>query len=73
LKPLLNSKAVCAILDIKPPTLSRMVHANKIPYVLLGIGKKKMTVRFREDELEAWLNRRSRGAVPKPREGELRQ
>lgn len=65
MKPLLNSKAVCQILDIKPATLSRMVHANKIPFVLLGAGKKKLTVRFREEELENWLTRRSRGPVPK--------
>jgi excisionase family DNA binding protein len=65
MKPLLNSKAVCELLDIKPATLSRMVHSNRIPYVLLGTGKKKMTVRFREEELEAWLDRRSRGPAPK--------
>jgi hypothetical protein len=36
MKRLLNSKAVCEILDVKPATLSRMVHSNRIPYVLLG-------------------------------------
>jgi len=64
-KPLLNSKAVCQLLGVSPAVLSRMVHANKIPYVLLSSGKKKLTVRFREEELERWLDRRSRGAVPK--------
>jgi excisionase family DNA binding protein len=71
MKPLLDSKAVCEILGIKPPTLSRMVHANKIPYVLLGTGKKKLTVRFREAELEVWLDRRSRGALPKTKHGAI--
>jgi excisionase family DNA binding protein len=65
MKPLLDSKEVCLILSIKPSTLSRMVHSNRIPYVLLGTGKKKLTVRFREDELEKWLERRSRGALSK--------
>ena len=67
MKPLLNSKAVCQLLGISPTVLSRWVHANKIPYVLLTSGKKKLVVRFREDELELWLDRRSRGAVSKPR------
>jgi excisionase family DNA binding protein len=65
MKPLLNSKAVCELLGIKPPTLSMMVHSNRIPYVLLGSGKKKLTVRFKEEELEAWIDRRSRGPAPK--------
>jgi excisionase family DNA binding protein len=64
-KPLLNSKAVCEILGIKAPTLSRMVHSSRIPFILLSTGRKKMTVRFREEELELWLDRRSRGALPK--------
>jgi excisionase family DNA binding protein len=66
MKPLLNSKAVCQLLGISPAVLSRWVHANKIPYVQLTAGKKKLVVRFKENELEAWLDRRSRGAVPKP-------
>jgi excisionase family DNA binding protein len=72
MKPLLNSKAVCTLLDIKPATLSRMVHSGRIPYVLLGTGKKKLTVRFREEELERWLDRRSRGPAPKVN-GEIRE
>jgi len=67
MKSLLDSKAVCTILGIKPPTLSRMVHSNRIPFVLLSTGKKKMTVRFKEEELEAWIDRRSRGPAPKPK------
>ena len=62
MKPLLNSKKVCDLLDIKRFTLSRLVHKGMIPYVLLGTGKRKLTVRFREDELEQWIARRSRGA-----------
>ena len=62
MKPLLNSKAVCELLDVSPAALSRMVHSNRIPYVLLTSGKTKLTVRFREEELEKWLDRRSRGA-----------
>jgi excisionase family DNA binding protein len=60
-KPLLNSKAVCEWLGVSPATLSRMVRRGKIPYVLLGSGKTKLIVRFRESDLEAWLTRRSHG------------
>jgi predicted site-specific integrase-resolvase len=65
MKPLLNSKRVCEWFEISPSVLSRWVHGNKIPYVLMTSGKRKMIVRFREDELEAWLARRSRGPVPR--------
>lgn len=70
MKPLLNSKAVCGILGVSAAVLSRMVHANRIPFVLLSTGKKKMTVRFKEEELEAWVTRRSRGAAPKLRKND---
>ena len=55
--PLLTSKAVCKLLDISPATLSRMVRTNRIPYVLLSTGRRKLIVRFREAELEAWVER----------------
>ena len=64
MKPVLDSKTVCSLLGISAATLSRMVSSNRIPHVLLGTGKKKKTIRFVESELEAWLVRRSRGAVP---------
>jgi excisionase family DNA binding protein len=70
-KPLLNSQAVCEVLGITAPTLSRMVHSGKIPHILLTSGKKKLIVRFREEELQSWLDRRSRGALPKAK-GETR-
>ena len=62
MKPLLNSKAVCELLGISAATLSRMLRTNRIPYVLLGTGRHKLIVRFREVDLEAWVERRSRGA-----------
>jgi excisionase family DNA binding protein len=68
MKPLLNSSQVCQLLLVSPATLSRMVRANRIPFVLLGSGKTKLSVRFREEEIEAWLSRRSRGAGPREKE-----
>jgi excisionase family DNA binding protein len=64
---LLDTQQVCDVLSIKPPTLSRMVHSGKIPHILLGTGKKKWSVRFRRQEIEAWLTRRSRGPAPIPK------
>jgi excisionase family DNA binding protein len=61
MKPLLTNAQVCELLKISPATLTRWIRANKIPYVLLGTGPTKLNVRFREDELEAWITRRSRG------------
>jgi len=64
MKPLLTMEQVCLLLTISRPTLTRWVRANKIPYVLLGSGATKLNVRFREEEIEAWIERRSRGPVP---------
>jgi excisionase family DNA binding protein len=66
--PLLNSKTVCELLDISAATLSRMVRMNRIPYVLLGTGRRKLIVRFREAELEAWVERRTRGGSARSRQ-----
>jgi len=65
--PLIDSKEACRMLGIQRFTLSRLVHKNMIPYVLMGTGKRKLTVRFREEELEAWVSRRSRGPGGVPR------
>jgi excisionase family DNA binding protein len=62
---LLDSRQVCNVLNITAPTLSRMVHGGTIPHILLTTGKRKWVVRFRRQELEAWLTRRSRGPVPR--------
>jgi excisionase family DNA binding protein len=59
MKPLLTSKAVSALLNISRSTLSRMVRSKAIPYVLVSSGVKKLNVRFREEDLEQWVNRRS--------------
>jgi excisionase family DNA binding protein len=61
IKPLLTNAQVCELLKISPATLTRWIRAGKIPHVLLGSGKTKLNVRFREDEIEAWITRRSRG------------
>ena len=61
IKPLLTPTQVCLLLAISQPTLTRWVRAQKIPYVLMGTGKTKLNVRFREEEIEAWITRRSRG------------
>ena len=67
MKPMLKRKVVCERMGISPGTLSRMVRQNKIPYVLIGTGKTKRTVRFVEAALNAWVARRMRGAGPTPR------
>jgi hypothetical protein len=62
MKPLLNSKTVCELLGgISPATLSRMISAGEIPYVLLRAGKRKKRVAFDEAVLEKWIISRSRG------------
>lgn len=64
---LLTSKQVSELLSISLATVSRMVRSNRLPFILIGSGKKKKTVRFVETQLNAWCARRSRGAVPPKR------
>ncbi len=44
---------------LKTSTLYSMVHKGQIPHVRIG----PRTVRFRADELEAWVQERSRGGA----------
>lgn len=62
MKPLLDSKKVCELLGgISAATLSRMVKAGEIPYVLIRSGRRKKKVLFDEDVLTRWIASRSRG------------
>src|SRR5204863_9811307 len=63
MKPLLNSKNVCDVLGISAATLSRMVKAKTIPFILISAGKRKSLVRFDEEVLQRWIASRTRGAT----------
>ena len=63
MKALLTSSAVCESLHISRATLSRMVKAGEIPYVLRLQGRKKKMVLFDEGALEKWLSMRARGPL----------
>jgi excisionase family DNA binding protein len=63
MEPTLNSKRVCELLGISRATLSRMVRAGEIPYILRRQGKRKRMVMFNEALLERWLTSRTRVAA----------
>lgn len=59
---LLTYRQLSLILGIPIGTLHRMVHEHSIPHVRLGLR----TVRFRPEEVEAWVLARSVGPVAPP-------
>ena len=62
MKALLTPSQVCILLQISKATLSRMVKAGEIPYVLRRQGKRKKMVGFEEDILEKWVAVHRRGS-----------
>ena len=58
---LLTEAQICAVYQISAATISRMVHANEIPYIYIRTGRRKKTVRFRWSEIQRWIHSRSRG------------
>lgn len=63
MEPILNSQRVCELLGISRATLSRMVQAGEIPYILRRQGKRKKMVMFNEALLERWVASRTRVAA----------
>jgi hypothetical protein len=49
----IKSKAVCDMLDISPPTLSRLVKADAIPFINVGTANQP-AYRFIEEKIIAW-------------------
>ena len=62
-EPLLNARAVAELLDLSVETVFRWVKAGKLPAIRLPGG----AIRFRESEIDAWLDERAtprRGVRP---------
>jgi excisionase family DNA binding protein len=64
---LLTAREVAGRLGVAPDTVLRWTRRGELPAVKLPGG----AVRYREDELDAWLERRATGAdtVSSPRDG----
>lgn len=62
---LLTARAVAERLDLSPETVLRWVRRGDLPAIRLPSG----AIRFREDDVEAWLEERAtteRGVVTNP-------
>ena len=55
-----NVAGVAEFLGCSPDTIYRMVHRNEIPHLRFASG----TLRFRSDDIMAWMDRHLRGAAP---------
>jgi excisionase family DNA binding protein len=53
--PLLTARQVAELLDVSPETVLRWMRRGELPAIRLPGG----AIRFREDELEAWLMERA--------------
>lgn len=60
---LLTPKQVAEMFQLSLSTLSRMAGAGQIPHVVLRTGRRKKVIRFRTEEIEAWLCTHTRGGA----------
>ena len=60
MEALLAAKVLAAKLGVKQSTIYQWAQERKIPHVVLNVGKRKTTIRFRESQIEAMLADRER-------------
>ncbi len=60
---LLTPKQVAEMFQLSIATLSRMAGAGQIPHVVLRTGRRKRVIRFRTEEIEAWLCTHTHGGA----------
>lgn len=58
ISPLWDTKQLAEHLGMSPRYIGQLVRESKLPYVRIG-----RSLRFRRDEIDAWLESRSRKAV----------
>jgi PTS system nitrogen regulatory IIA component len=56
---LLTISQVCEVLQVSPALVYKWVHYGYVPYIKIG-----SLVRFRESDLERWLNVKKRHGRP---------
>ncbi|TIM24748.1 MAG: helix-turn-helix domain-containing protein [Mesorhizobium sp.] len=61
--PLLKPDEACAELGIGEDTLRAMRKSGEIPYINVGLGKKRETPRYELDDLIAWKAKRKKTAT----------
>jgi excisionase family DNA binding protein len=60
---LLTVNEVAQRLGVSRASVYRLCHEQELPYVRLRSGPKRSPIRFREDELEAWLDQPATGYI----------
>jgi excisionase family DNA binding protein len=58
---LIKARQVAEVLGIAVPTVYELVHAKKLPAVVLGRGKRKMFLRFRPSVIEQFIRENETG------------
>jgi excisionase family DNA binding protein len=61
---LLKGKDIASILNLSTETVLKLARENHLPHFRLGKG----SVRFKQEEVEAWIENARRGEQPKSRE-----
>ena len=59
-EPLLTVKQVSEWLAVAENTIYLWVHQRKLPHVVLSVGPRKETFRFKPSEIKKWIKERER-------------
>ena len=60
MNPLWTPKQLADYLGVKLGTVYAWVKAQQIPHVVLSKGDRKQCVRFRQEEIATWVQKRHR-------------
>jgi excisionase family DNA binding protein len=60
---LLTVNEVAARLRVSRASVYRLIAEQELPYIRLRSGPKRAPIRFREDEIERWLDQPATGYI----------
>jgi len=63
-EPLLTVRQVAAWLSISENCVYLWCHQRRLPHVVLSVGNRKETFRFKSSEIRLWIEQRERNGKP---------
>jgi excisionase family DNA binding protein len=60
---LLTQKDVADMLSVSQPTVSRMCKHGDLPFIVLKAGRRKKVIRFRVEDVEKWITKKTSTGV----------
>ena len=59
MESLLRAQEVAKLLGLRPSTVYALVQRGELPHVRIGGGKRRHVIRFRQSDLEVWIQERT--------------